>query len=128
MRIAVDVKGTLEGHKRDLIVRMMMFLKDKGWEVVVWSNSYGYAVDAVKGLSETPLEGIEPYNKEMKSSVDYKEEFYFDIAIEDDRSQEYLAAKHFIWVDEIPQDTPIGFLQDKLKEWYPEPEDDDGQA
>lgn len=121
MRLAVDVKGTLTGHKRDLIVRMMMFLKDKGWEVVVWSNSYGYAVDAVKGLAETPLEGIEPEDKKAKFETDSR----FDIAIEDDRSQEYLAAEHFIWVDEIPEDTPIGFLQDKLREWYPEPEDDD---
>lgn len=124
MRIAVDVKGTLTGHKRDQIVRMMMFLKDKGWEVVVWSNSYGYAVDAVKGLLETPLEGIEPEDKKAK----FETETRFDIAIEDDRSQEYLAAHNFIWVDEIPLDTPIGFLQDKLKAWYPEPEDDDGQA
>lgn len=115
MRIAVDVKGTLEGHKRAQILRMMLFLQDEGHEIVVWSNAYGYAVDAVKNLAETALEGIEPQDKRTKSDMDHEESRYFDIAIEDDRSQEWLAAKHFIWVDEIPTDTPISFIKDKLR-------------
>ena len=121
MKIAVDGKGTREGHKRDQIIRMMMFLQDRGWEVVVWSNSYSFAVDAVKGLKETPLEGIEPEGKLAKFETSHR----YDVAIEDDRTQEDLAANNLIWVDEIPGETPIGFLQDKLKEWYPEPEGDD---
>lgn len=113
MRIAVDVKGTLEGHKRAQIVRMMLALQDLGHEIVVWSNAYGYAVDAVKKLAETPLEGLEPQDKRAK----WETEERFDIAIEDDRGQEWLAAKNFIWVDEIPLDTPITFLQEKLREF-----------
>lgn len=111
MRIAVDVKGTLEGSMRAQIVRMMMFLQDQGHEVVVWSNSYSFAVEAVMKLAETPLEQIDAISKQATWDTEER----FDIAIEDDRSQTWLAAKNFIWVDEIPIDTPITFLQERLR-------------
>ena len=110
MKVAVDVKGTLEGPKREQILRLMMFFQDQGYEVVVWSNFYSFADDAVKDLAETSLKDIIAECKKAK----WETEEQYDIAIEDDRSQTWLAVKNFIWVDEIPLDTPIAFVKERL--------------
>ena len=101
MKIAFDVKGTIEGSKKQQVLRMFKLFQDAGHDVIVWSNSYGYAVDAIEN---NLLKNTNPHDKKMKMDVDYEEDRYVDIAIEDDRSQTWLAAKKFVFVDEIPTD------------------------
>lgn len=102
MKVAVDVKGTLEGPRRKQIVEIIKFLLNRGDQVVVWSN----------GLGRQGAEGLE---KEYGIKLSYEDKFskrdasewgvdLFDLAIEDDKSQDYLAAKKFLWVHNIPED------------------------
>lgn len=101
MKIAVDVKGTLEGPKRKQIVHIIKEALNKGYEVTIWSN----------GLGRQGAEGLEreygiklPYeDKFSKRDAETWERGLFDLAIEDDTSQSYLAAKKFLWVHEIPE-------------------------
>ena len=101
MKIAFDVMGTIKGPKKEQVLKMFKLFQEAGHEVIVWSNSFGYAVDAI---NDNNLTNTEPRDKRMKMDVDYEENRYVDIAIEDDRRQTWLAAKKFIWVDEIPID------------------------
>jgi len=107
MRIAFDVKGTLEGPKKNILLSAFVKLQEMGHECVVWSNSYGYAVDAVR---DNNLDA-EPMSKTMKMDLDHDETKFFDVAIDDDSSQTWLAAKRFIWVHEIET---TGWLLNKI--------------
>lgn len=97
MRIAFDVKGTIEGPKGDVILGAFKKLQELGHTCVVWSNLYSYAVDAITkhGLS------AEAMNKRSMSDLDEYSAKPYDVAIEDDRHQIYLAANRFIFVDDI---------------------------
>lgn len=97
MRIAFDVKGTIDGPRGAVIIEAFKKLQDLGHTCVVWSNLYSYATDAVakhglkadaeskRSTSDLETYGLEPY----------------DVAIEDDRGQTWLGAKRFVFVDEI---------------------------
>lgn len=100
MKLAVDVKGTLEGSKKQQVLKIIDILSKVGYEVTVWSNLYSYAVDAVR---DNNLKASVS-SKMTKGDLDFDESKFFNVAIEDDRSQSYLPAKKFIWVDEIPND------------------------
>jgi len=112
MRIAFDVKGTIEGSKKKQVLRMFELFQKAGHKVFVWSNSYGYAVDAVR---DNNLANTSPMDKMMK--MDAEEEQMMDIAVEDDHSQTWLAAKKFVFVDEIPDDMVLVdiFVEELLK-------------
>lgn len=101
MKVAVDVKGTLEGPRRKQIVEIIKFLLRRGNQVTIWSN----------GLGRQGAEGLE---KEYGIKLSYEDKFskrdaselgvdFFDLAIEDDISQTYLAAKKFLFVHNIPE-------------------------
>lgn len=98
MRIAFDVKGTIDGPKQKFVLGLLKMLQEQGHDITVWSNSFSYAVDAVKqhGLN------AKVQSKKSRSDMDCEEQDYFDICVEDDTSQSYLAAKRFIWVHELP--------------------------
>ena len=99
MRIAFDVKGTIEGHSKDKVLRLFKALEAMGHDLLVWSNSYQYAVDAVKN------NGLKcPYQSKTTKWDVSDESQYVDLAIDDDSSQTWLASKRFIWVHELPDD------------------------
>ena len=100
MKIACDVKGTLEGPKKQQVLRILELFKKAGYDIYIWSNLYSYAVEA---RSKNNLDA-EVRDKSTKGDQDFDESKYFDYAIEDDRSQDWLATKQFIFVDEIPED------------------------
>lgn len=105
MLVAFDVKGTIEGPKKDLVLKLFRGLQEKGHKCVVWSNLYSYAIDAIvdNGLNNT-----EPFKKYTKGDVAegiYNDTDTVDLAIEDDRCQTYLAAHRFLFVDEITEET-----------------------
>ena len=103
MRIAFDVKGTIEGYKKKQVLRMFELFQKAGHEVVVWSNSYGYAVDAVKDNNLTNTTATSKGDK-----WDTSPENFYDLAIEDDHSQgQWLAANKFIFVEDIPEEMTL---------------------
>lgn len=96
MKIAFDVKGTIDGPRGKIILEAFRKLQELGHECIVWSNSLGYAHDAVKS------HGLNADFMSKKMMLDYdSEDEAMDVAIEDDRSQTWLGAKRFIFVDEI---------------------------
>lgn len=97
MRIAFDVKGTIDGPKQKFVLGLLKFLQDLGHECVVWSSVYGYAVDAVK---KHDLDCAAQSKTGRYDCSDASQ--YFDLAIDDDTGSSYLAAKRFIWVHNIP--------------------------
>lgn len=100
MKIAFDVKGTIEGPSKEKVLKLFRALRAQGHELIVWSNSYGYAMDAVR---DNNLD-CAFQSKTDKWQVDQDETHYVDVAIDDDSSQTWLAAKRFIWVHELPDD------------------------
>lgn len=104
MRIAFDVKGTLDGYYEVKVKHLLKLLYDEGHEILVWSNSFSYAVDMVEKLKE---EGIFVYPERKYSKVDAEMQDLplMDIAIEDDVSQTYLGATVIVIVKELPDIT-----------------------
>ena len=99
MRIAIDVKGTLEGPRKQDLIKLIKAMQAKGHTVLVWSNLYSYAVDAVRDNALN----CTPQSKTTKWDVSDESQFV-DLAIDDDSSQTWLAAKRFIWVHQLPDD------------------------
>lgn len=99
MRIAFDVKGTIDGPRQELVLQIFRALQDAGHEMFVWSNSFSYAVEAVK---EHNLNAI-PMSKFTKFDAQNNGEYNMDLAIEDDRSQTYLGARQIVFVDELTE-------------------------
>lgn len=108
MKVAFDVKGTIDGHKQDLVLKLFHGLQKKGHQCVVWSNLYSYAVDAVK---EHGLTNTKTMSKMSRFELKEQEMDQMDLAIEDDRSQTWLGAKRFIFVDELDEETVNSILQ-----------------
>jgi hypothetical protein len=98
VKVAFDVKGTIEGPKKELVLKLFKAFQENGYECVVWSNWYRFAVDCIK---DNKLENTTPETKRSKSDFrDYEIPLY-DLAIEDDRSQTWLAASRIVFVDEL---------------------------
>ena len=100
MRIAFDVKGTLDGPKGHIILSALHHLLKQGHTCVVWSNLYSYAADFVRD-NELDKLGVEAMSKKSLSDLEGYDTQPFDYAIEDDTRQTYLAAKQFIFVHQI---------------------------
>jgi hypothetical protein len=100
MRIAFDVKGTIEGPSKTLVLSLLKGLKARGHEIVVWSNAFQFAQDAV---DDNQLTGCSPISKRASHDLGFDESQYLDLAIEDDSSQTWLASKRFIWVHNLPK-------------------------
>jgi hypothetical protein len=98
MRIAFDVKGTIEGPKQKFVLGLMEYLKEAGHEIIVWSNSLSYAMDAVRD-HELSCPAV---SKRALYDIDNDVDQCVDLAIDDDSSQSWLAAKRFIWVHDLP--------------------------
>lgn len=111
MKIAFDVKGTLSGPKEKFVVRLLLELQALGHECIVWSNSFGYAVDCVA------KNGFKEVRAESKSTKwDRDQSNWYDVAIEDDHSQDYLAAKRIIFVDDPAYFGAMGGVMKLVKE------------
>ena len=99
VKIACDVKGTLEGDKKKQVLKILDLFHRAGYEIIIWSNMSSYAHDAVRDNNLR----AEPMGKKMMLDYDDPSEA-MNYCIEDDRSQTWLGAHKFIWVDEIPED------------------------
>lgn len=111
MRIAFDVKGTIEGPKKKYVLMLLKNLQSKGHHITVWSNLYSYAVDAVK---DNHLD-CEFDSKRTTGDCADDASRLMDLAIDDDSSQTWLASKRFIWVHDIPEtDELINELAERI--------------
>lgn len=108
MRVAFDVKGTIDGYNSELVLKLFKGLQAKGHEVFVWSNLYSYAVDAIK---DNHLKNTEPLQKMSRIDLEERELPQMDLAIEDDRSQTWLGANKFVFVDELTEETVNDLLR-----------------
>lgn len=102
MRVAFDVKGTIEGPKQDLVLKLFRGLQKQGHTCVVWSNMWTYAKEAIKthNLTNTEADTKKSVSDLMNWGIPL-----FDLAIEDDREQgTYLGASEFIYVDELTEE------------------------
>lgn len=97
MRIAFDVKGTLEGNSGELIRELFKKLREMGHTCVIWSNLYSYAVDCNNKYN---LQAKVEQKRSKSELAEWGKEVY-DWAIEDDTSQKWLGAKNFLWVRDI---------------------------
>lgn len=99
MRIAFDVMGTLAGRNEVKVKALFKALHDLGHEVVVWSNSSSYAYDMAAKLRAEGFktEAMTKYTDTLEA----EDLELFDVAIEDDTSQTWLAAKRLVFVHEI---------------------------
>ena len=96
-KVAFDCSGTLLGREAK-VVKLFKWFQAKGCEVVIWSNSYGYTLDAKE------RHGLEAECMMKSFKFDLEESEHFDICVDDEPDQiEYLAAKHMISVHEIPE-------------------------
>lgn len=113
MKVAFDCHGTLvlPNNDKELIVRKLFkWFESKGCEMVVWSNG-----GAPETLVKTLKLNATPQGKSKTwdyYSCEDPEQYYMDIAVDDDSKQTYLAAKNFIWVRDIPDD------ESKFEETY----------
>lgn len=98
IRVAFDVKGTLEGAYQDKVRDLFKAFEKLGCKLTVWSNMPAYAHDIIQEL------GLKAdwMGKKMLSDMIDSIEGPFDIAIEDDPSQTWLAAKDIVLVRDLP--------------------------
>jgi len=101
MKVAFDCKGTLLGREPK-VVKLFKWFQKCGAEMFIWSNSYGYTQDAQKLHGLTAECMMKRTKWDLETCVNPEEEM-MDIAV-DDEDQEYLAAKNFILVRDIPED------------------------
>src|SRR4051812_31226905 len=95
MKIAIDVKGTLEGPKQDIIRAVAKQLHDEGHEITIWSSMFSFASDCKNNLKV-------PYNCDLKRfHSEVEPEDWYDLAIDDDTQQTFLPAKRIIYVNEF---------------------------
>lgn len=103
MKIAFDVMGTLMGQNQDKVLRLFHAFEKMGHTMYVWSNSINYAFDAVNQHKlNVPAERI--MYKYTKFDAEMEQMDVMDVAVEDDKSQTYLATKKLVLVYEIPDD------------------------
>lgn len=97
MKIAFDVKGTIQGPYQDKVLKLFREFEKRGHEMIVWSSVYSYATDAVAkhGLNALAMSKV----LSCEATPDQR----VDIAI-DDEPQTWLAANRLISVHDIPDD------------------------
>ena len=100
MRIAFDVKGTINGPDHDKVLKLFHALQAMGHEMFVWSTFIGYAVDAI---SEHNLKAESMWKKSLSELNEWGME-PMDVCIEDDSSQTWLGSKKIILVSDLPDD------------------------
>lgn len=103
MKVAFDVKGTLDGRYEDKVKALLGYFQGLGAEITIWSNSYGYAYDMKNKLErESSLSEYKATTKYSFIEAEDEGRDIFDFCVEDDRGQWYLASRKTIFVDTIP--------------------------
>jgi hypothetical protein len=109
MKIAFDCLGTLQGRDSAKVVALYRALQSKGHDMYVWSSDFSMAMRLNRELKlEATVQG-----KVSKSEAADEGEGLLDIAIDDDQSQTWLAAKYIVLVRDIPSKDVEAFA-DKL--------------
>jgi len=111
MRVAFDVKGTLEGGGQK-VHDLFKWFESKGCEMIIWSSFYDYAEKAQQNLgykAEVMSKNAALNGKDLELKPDYN----MDVAIDDrdfiERGEDgqllsFLACNFMIAVKDIPED------------------------
>lgn len=114
MRIAFDCLGTLMGSHGPALAEAIVKLQALGHECTIWSSMYSYTIEMKNkyGLQ------IETMSKMSRYELQERGLEIFDVAVDDDRSQTYLGAKTFVYVDEITRnsDAIVAFILKRASE------------
>lgn len=109
MKIAFDILGTLQGRDSAKVVALYRALQNKGHDMHVWSSDFAMAMRVNRELKlDATVQG-----KVSKSEAENEGDSYMDIAIDDDSTQTWLAAKYIVLVRDIPSKDVEAFA-DKL--------------
>jgi hypothetical protein len=109
MRVAFDVKGTLDGPNSQKVWKLLQTLESKGCDITIWSSWLPFASELVSNRRLN----FKYQSKELRGDVPLNE--WFDVAVEDDTQQDFLAAKRFVFVKDIPEEnSAIVDLADEL--------------
>lgn len=98
MKVAFDVKGTLEGHYEHKVRTLYDAFEKLGCEMVIWSSLGSFAYDFARKNSLKAA-----VMTKFANSEDLEPSEKMDLAIDDDYQQEYLATHKLILVSEIPE-------------------------
>jgi len=84
-----------------------------GHECVIWSSEYSMTIEIKEHYGLTNCKCMSKCSK-----YEMEEQDYFDVAVEDQRSQTYLAARNFAFVDELRSnsDLMVEFILNKANE------------
>lgn len=117
MKVAFDVKGTLQGGG-DKVHKLFKWFESKGCKMIIWSSFYDYAIKAQKkfGYDASIMEKLPRLlDEDLENNPNYN----IDIAIDDNNFirrngeiEPIIACNHMIAVDEIPED------ESKFEEFY----------
>ncbi len=97
MKVAFDVKGTLDGPYENKVRALYNAFEKLGCQMVVWSSLGSFAYEYTRRHSLTAAIMTKFCNSE---DLDPSEKM--DIAIDDDNCQDYLATKKLVLVNDIP--------------------------
>jgi hypothetical protein len=110
MLIAFDVKGTLQGVNQAKVRKLLQVLLSQGHEIVIWSSMISYAMDVAQELSLN----VEISNKYSAKEAKENNKALVDIAIDDDDTSTWLAAKRLVLVRDIPEEFGSEYVQELL--------------
>lgn len=108
MKVAFDVKGTLEGPPK--VLALYKWFESKGCEMIIWSSIYSYAEECAHDLK---LDGeiMSKRNRMDSEDLKFNPGYNMDIAVDDrdfsefdDKTVSWLACDNLIKVHEIPND------------------------
>lgn len=116
MRVAFDVKGTLEGVNQAQVRALLFELKALGCEITIWSNMFTFAVDMHEELGLNA--SVRTEKKFSKGDCVSWNHPMFDLCIEDDPSQTWLGAKNFLLVRDLPSGIEPKDLAKQIVEKY----------
>lgn len=112
LNVIFDVRGTLVGRKEETVHRLFKMFEQKGHTVSIWTN--GMFSDVPQEFQKYPIfrKHNMAFGRELIDNGNDPATSIFDIAVDDDTNQNYLAAHEFIWVHDIPTDA------DTLTLWF----------
>lgn len=97
MKVAFDVVGTLEGGGPK-VRALLDVLKARGHEIFIWSSFYSFAYKWANKL------GTEAFKKYSRMEAEDLGSTIFDVAVDDDSMQWWLAADEMVLVHKIPEE------------------------
>jgi len=99
--IAFDVQGTLVGRNQSKVFSLLQWCRSQDMKIIVWSNGISPEQIIKNHYPNWDLSQVEFSKKYSRLEAENWDMQIFDYAVEDDLSQNYLAAHEFIFVSDF---------------------------